>query len=201
MGGTIAFEVAQQLQAAGEPIALLALFDTMDWSKIPLPSIWSKADQLGQRLVFHAAGFLSLDFEGKTKFLREKLEALRNRIPVWRGMLLTRFGKFSPASMSESRLLGRIWQTNDAACVNYIPRPYPGLVTDFRPKKQYRIFNRPDAKWDQLAQAGQDIVVLPVYPAGMLVEPFVKSLAMALKKSIDGAIASCESDHSQHTQQ
>ncbi len=34
MGGTLAFEAAQQLHAAGESIALLALFDTMDWSKI-----------------------------------------------------------------------------------------------------------------------------------------------------------------------
>ena len=42
MGGTVAFEVAQQLQAQGERVALLALFDTMDWSKIPPATIWDK---------------------------------------------------------------------------------------------------------------------------------------------------------------
>ena len=42
MGGTVAFEVAQQIQAQGERVALLALFDTVDWSKIPVPSIFGQ---------------------------------------------------------------------------------------------------------------------------------------------------------------
>jgi hypothetical protein len=33
------------------------------------------------------------------------------------------------------------------------------------------------------------VVELPVYPAGMLVEPFVKHLATALRTAIDGAMA------------
>jgi hypothetical protein len=62
------------------------------------------------------------------------------------------------------------------------------VVTDFRPLKQYRAFDKPDTKWDRLALQGQTVVVLPVYPAGMLLEPFVKHLAVALRKAIDGAI-------------
>jgi hypothetical protein len=54
--------------------------------------------------------------------------------------------------------------------------------------RQYGLFDRPDAKWDRLAQAGQNVVVLPVYPAGMLVEPFVRHLAAAVKTSIDAAL-------------
>ncbi|HXM23674.1 MAG TPA: thioesterase domain-containing protein [Terriglobales bacterium] len=185
-GGTIAFEVAQQLQADGESVALLALFDTMNWSKIPL-TIWSKATYASQRLVFHAAGFLSLDSAGKAEFFREKMEALRSRIPVWRGMLLAKFNKHPDSATSESLVLGRIWQTNDRACWNYVPRNYPGKITDFRPVKQYRVFSKPGLKWDRLAQGGQEVVVLPVYPAGMLVEPFVEHLAVALRKCIDAA--------------
>ena len=85
-------------------------------------------------------------------------------------------------------MLAKIWQANDRAALTYVPQPYPGSVTDFRPLKQYRLFNRPDAKWNCLAQGGQQIVVLPVYPAGMLLEPFVKHLAAALEKSIQDAI-------------
>jgi thioesterase domain-containing protein/acyl carrier protein len=192
MGGTIAFEVAQQLHASGEPIALLALFDTMDWSKIPLTS-WDKTYHAWQRLLFHAASFLDLDSAGKAKFFREKMEVLRNRIPVWRGMLLAKFGHSSTAK-SESWLLGQIWQTNDRAVWKYVPQPYAGRVTDFRPAKQYQIFTKRDAKWDQLAKGGQEIVVLPVYPAGMLVEPFVEHLAAALRKSIDDAIQGGEAN-------
>jgi hypothetical protein len=39
-----------------------------------------------------------------------------------------------------------------------------------------------------LALGGQEIVTLPVYPAGMLVEPFVQRLAAALTAAIDRAI-------------
>lgn len=186
-GGTIAYEAAQQLLAEGERVALLALFDTMNWSKIPI-TLWNKATYLGQRLVFHAASLLSLDIRGVSEFLREKTDVLRTRIPVWRGMLLARFSKDPHNAASTEIMLGRIWQTNDDACWRYIPKPYAGAVTDFRPSTQYRIFNKPELKWDRLAQGGQEVVVLPVYPASMLLEPFVTHLAVALTKAMDRAI-------------
>ncbi len=194
-GGTIAYEAAQQLQAAGERVALLAMFDTMNWSKIPI-SLWSKITYTFQRLVFHAASFLSLDPAGVSKYLEEKTKILRSRIPVWRGMLLAKFRKNPDADSSTALVLGRIWQTNDDACWRYTPKPYDGVVTDFRPSKQYRIFAKPDLKWDRLAKGGQDVIVLPVYPASMLLEPFVKHLAEALTKTIDLAIQNSKSHSS-----
>ena len=176
MGGTIAYEMAQQLRAQGEQVALLALFDTMNWYKVPFPSIWGKGYHAGQRLLFHAANFFKLDSAGKAKFFWEKVKVFRTRIPVWRGKLLSKFVKNSPAAKSKSRVLGQIWALNDLAGINYAPQPYPGVITDFRPVKQYRRCNKPALKWDHLAEGGQEIVVLPVYPAGMLVEPFVKRL-------------------------
>jgi thioesterase domain-containing protein/acyl carrier protein len=190
-GGTIAFEVAQQIQAQGEQVALLAMFDTMNWSNIPLPTIWDKGYYSVERFVFHAGNFLRLDSEGRSRFLKEKTKILRSRIPVWRGMLLAKFDKKRRTDSSKSLVLAKIWQANDQACQSYVPRPYPGSVADFRPMKQYRLFNRPDAKWDRLAQGGLEIVVLPLYPAGMLVEPFVQHLAAALEKAIDVAVRKC----------
>jgi thioesterase domain-containing protein/acyl carrier protein len=188
LGGTIAFEVARQLQAKGEQIALLALFDTMNWAKVGLPSIWGKSYYTWQKLLFHSANFIRLDSAGKTEFFSEKVKILRSRIPVWRGMLLGKFRKNAPAEKSESRILGRIWQANDRAAMDYVPQPFAGVVTDFRPTKQYRMFSKSGLKWEQLAEGGQKIVVLPVYPAGMLVEPYVKHLAAALRGSIDEAV-------------
>jgi phthiocerol/phenolphthiocerol synthesis type-I polyketide synthase E len=187
-GGTIAYETAQQLHADGEQVALLAMFDTMNWSKIPI-TLWSKSTYAFQRLVFHAASFLSLDIAGVSKYLEEKTEILHGRIPVWRGMLLAKFNKNPDAGSSTALVLGRIWQTNDDACWRYFPKPYSGAVTDFRPSRQYRIFDKPDLKWDQLAKGGQEVVVLPVYPASMLLEPFVKHLAEALTKAMNQAMA------------
>ncbi|MBV8865408.1 MAG: hypothetical protein JO210_08430 [Acidobacteriaceae bacterium] len=185
MGGTVAYEVAQQLHVEGESIALLALFDTMNWHNIPV-SEWSKPSHAVQRLIFHVASFFSLVSEEKLKFIKEKVEVLRSRIPVWRGMLMTKFGR-PGASASNSRILARIWHTNDQACWNYIAKAFPGILTDIRPAKQYRIYDKPDLKWDRLALGGQQVVYLPAYPATMLVEPFVKHLALALRTSIDAA--------------
>ena len=188
MGGTVAYEVAQQLQAQGEQIAFLGLFDTMNWKKLPPSSTLGRAYQEAQRIFFHLANFLKLDFDGQSKFFAEKMAALKNRLPVWRGTLLAKFNSSGSAEKSESIVLGRIWRTNDAACNAYDAKPFHGVVTDFRPLKQYRWFDKPNAKWDQLALEGQNVVQLQVYPAGMLVEPFVKHLAVALKKSMDEAI-------------
>jgi phthiocerol/phenolphthiocerol synthesis type-I polyketide synthase E len=188
MGGTLAYEVARQLRIAGEEVALLALFDTMNWSNIRVPSVTAKAYHAIERIFFHAANFFRLDGAGRREFFGEKAEALRNRLPVWKGMLLARFSKSEAVATSQSRTLAQIWQANDRACLLYVPQPFPGVVTDFRPMKQYRMFDLPNAKWERLAQGGAQVVNLPVYPAGILVEPFVRHLATSLRKAIDAAM-------------
>jgi phthiocerol/phenolphthiocerol synthesis type-I polyketide synthase E len=188
MGGTIAYEVAQQLRSQGQDVALLALFDTMNWSKVPALNVWNKSYMACEKFMFHVSNFFRLDSAGRSEFFSEKVQALRNRIPVWKGMLQAKFEKSENGSRSGSMALGKIWKANDLACVAYVPKRYPGVVTDVRPMKQYGLFDRPDAKWDRLAEGGQHIIVLPVYPAGMLVEPFVRHLASALSKSIDAAL-------------
>jgi thioesterase domain-containing protein/acyl carrier protein len=187
MGGTIAYEVAQRLQQLGESVAMLALFDTMNWHEIPL-HIWSKSWYWAQRILFHAGSFFGLDFAGKKKFLEEKLGVLGNRIPVWQGKLLSVFAVRPAGVESHSRLLAQIWQLNDRASWNYIAKAFPGVITDIRPAKQYWIFDKPEYKWKQLAQDGENIIILPVNPASMLVEPFVEHLAHAVRQAMDAAI-------------
>ncbi len=195
MGGTVAYEVAQQLHAQGEQIAFLGLFDTLNWSKLPLPSAFGKAYHGWQRFYFHAANFLKLNLDGQSRFFSEKIKAVKNRIPVWKGMLLSRFKSAPSRENSESMALGQIWRTNDAACMLYTAEPFPGVLTHFRPLKQYRILDKPGAAWEKLALGGQKVVNLQVYPAGMLVEPFVKHLAEALEISMDDAIRVSAAQH------
>ncbi len=186
LGGSIAYEVARQLKAGGDQIALVALFDTLNWSRVGNPSIWGKAAHAWQKLLFHSGNFLRLDTKGKREFLSDKTNILVSRIPVWRGILLGKFQKNS-TDKSQSRVLGQIWQANDRAAADYFPQPFDGVVTDFRPAKQYSMYNKPGLKWEQLALGGQKTVVLPVFPAGMLVEPYVGHLASSLKSAIDEA--------------
>jgi phthiocerol/phenolphthiocerol synthesis type-I polyketide synthase E len=189
MGGTVAYEVAQQLQQRGDRVAMLALFDTMNWHEIPF-NFWSKGCYWGQRILFHAGSFVGLDLAGKKKFFQEKFQILKGRIPVWQGKLQAIFGKQSEGPVSTPVLLAHIWQVNDRASWNYVPKPFAGVITDIRPEKQYWIFDRLEYKWKQLAQGGETVIVLPVNPATMLVEPFVEHLAAAVSQTMDAAIAS-----------
>jgi non-ribosomal peptide synthetase component F/thioesterase domain-containing protein len=182
MGGTIALEMAQRLTAEGEKVALLALFDTVNWAKVRRISFYDRLSYQVQRLVFHCLNFGLLDFKDKIEFIDEKLQILRSRSSVWRGMLSSRLG-----SKSETSLLAEIWETNDRAILEYVPAPYPQTITDFRPVKQYSQYLGTAMDWQDLARR-HEIVTLPVYPAGMLVEPFVKNLAMALKGAIDNSL-------------
>lgn len=97
MGGTIAYEAAQQLTSAGRTVALLALLDTMNWHKVPL-TFRSRSSHACQQVLFHAASLLDLSFADKARFLKDKVEALRHRIPVWRGMLASAFAKRGSAA-------------------------------------------------------------------------------------------------------
>jgi thioesterase domain-containing protein len=103
-------------------------------------------------------------------------------------MLLSAFKKRSSDSFSVSRTLAQVWQANQQASSNYVPKPYSGKVTDFRPARQYRALNKPDLKWDRLARGGQRVVVVPGYPAVMLQEPYVANLAAKLATCLDEAI-------------
>ena len=91
MGGTIAYEAAQQLYAEGEEVALLALFDTMNWNGLRVTG-WNKIFRIFQRLFFHAAVLFEIDAEGRRQFLKGKFYDLRKRLPVWRGMLMAKLG-------------------------------------------------------------------------------------------------------------
>jgi len=76
VGGTIALEMAQQLQRSGEVVGLLALFDTINSSKVPPPSVLNKAYYLLQRWKF-SRGTPSDGAISESSALRQVLEANR----------------------------------------------------------------------------------------------------------------------------
>jgi hypothetical protein len=75
---------------------------------------------------------------------------------------------------------------NDQAILSYVPKPYPGTITDVRPLRQYSQYLGEPMDWTGLAKQ-HEIVTLRVYPAGMLLEPFVRDLAEALRDAIEKA--------------
>jgi len=164
------------------------LFDTMNWCNIPSDTTWRKIRHLGQRIRFHGKNFLLLDTGEKKRFLDEKVKVLRSRSKIWKGMMFGRFLSKESGNKAESVVLAEMWQINDRACVVYQATPYDGAVTDFRPMRQYAKYGPAEGDWSRLARGGHEILTLPVYPAGMLLEPFVKHLADALKTTISRTV-------------
>jgi len=187
LGGTIALEIAQQIYAQGEEVALLALWETYNWANAQAKSLFDKVYSQIQRIEFHIRNFLLLDNNEKLTFIEEKTDAFKDRKKVWAGMIAAKLGKRFQPSNGQNLLLYRLWNVNDHAAVNYVPKVYPGRISHFRPTKEYSRFADSKAKWDELAVGGVETYILPVYPAGMLVEPFVKFLAQELKVCIGNA--------------
>jgi thioesterase domain-containing protein len=106
-GGTLAFEVAQQLIAAGQEVALLALIGS------PFPSMFGRASLLWVRLSGYAK---ALTPSGFTRKLRLRLERQKAEALVGSAALTAR---------------QRVESATVAAVRSYTPRPYPGQIDLF----------------------------------------------------------------------
>ena len=103
-------------------------------------------------------------------------------------MIASKLGKKFNSGNGENLLLFNLWNVNDRAASIYVPKVYPGRITHFRPIKEYARYDDPKLWWDELALGGVDTYRVPVYPAGMLVEPFIGPVGQILKDCIQKAL-------------
>ncbi len=94
-GGTVAFEVAQQLVAAGEKVAFVCGIETYDWSTSPATNktLWVKTDYEIQRAGVSLPELSAPGSPRKTLVLAVKSPQVKSRIRVWRGMFGGLFGQ------------------------------------------------------------------------------------------------------------
>jgi thioesterase domain-containing protein/acyl carrier protein len=184
MGGTIAYEMAQQLTAQGEAVALVAMLDTYNYN---LALKTSRAAVLAQRIRFHAGNLLRLKPAETRKYLAEKVRLARDgefRALLHAPATPPQGGK--GAARAESGVEASVQAVNDAAADRYVPKPYAGCLTLFKPQINYKFYPDPKMGWGELALGGLDIVELPINPHAMLVEPYVRELAETLKLRLGG---------------
>ncbi len=185
-GGTVALEIAQQLKAQGQKVALLALFETYNWSKTTSEFPTHNLHHYIQKIVFHLRNFLLSD--RKLTFLMEKAKVAKGKRNIWYEMIISKLTNKLNMGNGQGFILSQLLKTNDQASFNYIPKHYPDRITHFLPVKDYAIWAGKEFLWDELALGGVELYRLPIYPAGMLVEPFVRHLAEKLQKCIDSAL-------------
>jgi pimeloyl-ACP methyl ester carboxylesterase len=160
MGGTIAFEIAQQLIQRGQKVGLLALLDTYNW-RMMKPTFLDHLYFNVQRWWFSCGHFFSTRSTKKLSSLRARFHELCN----------------------ESKLS----ECNRRAAYSYIAKAYRGRILHVHPTRQYARYNRPEIGWDELAAGGVEVFLVPSYPAQLVEEPFVRDLAIKLRSCITEA--------------
>jgi len=190
LGGSIAFEVAQQLHQQGQETALLALLDTNSYSFEPSTVTWMYTGY--QQVVYHLRNFINSGVRGSAVFAARKFDELGRRISrkaaVAKSRMAYRLG------LSSNAPLELLEHVNDHAAEVYKPQPYAGRVTVFKPCMAYTGYDDPSLGWGDGLAGSVEVIELPVFPAGMLLEPFAGILAGHIHERL-------EQSHERRTQQ
>ena len=182
-GGTIAFEVAQQLQAAGEEVSFLAGIETYDWATAQSSNrnAWVDFVHNTQRIEFLVKNFFLLDTARKLAFMRSKWDRFVSRLDVWRGKIFDLFTGGSVKSKPNAINWNQVWQAHDDQADRYRKRPYAGKLLQIRPKKDYSTYL---GKEELEGTEGVSYCRIPCYPGGLMTPPFVDQVAEVVRTAI-----------------
>ena len=190
-GGTVALEIAQQLIASGERVAMLGMIETYNWATAPStnPSLLTQIGYERQRIEFHIRNFLLLDGANKKVFLKSKWETLKIRTRVWKASIKSIFSRNKRNKPKALVDFNALWRKHDELCEEYAPRTYPGKLIHFRPKRDYKCHLGEELKSTEELEEHR----MRAYPAGMMVSPFVNELADTLQRTIEQELSTSDS--------
>jgi amino acid adenylation domain-containing protein len=193
-GGVIAYEIAQQLRAAGEEVSLLAIIDCWAPGRSARGAISPGAVL---KMVRNAAYWVVDD-----DFLRDRATArgrLASRMIRGRDRLraVVRPGSRQQEDIRHALGLWRYPESSRAflealhrALRTYQPRPYSGTMTVIRSRTQKLMRLRPrvpDMGWRQLVSGRVETRLVPGAHDNIVREPRVRMLAEVLTECLDRA--------------
>ncbi|HEY9618636.1 MAG TPA: amino acid adenylation domain-containing protein [Microcoleaceae cyanobacterium] len=177
-GGVIAFEIAQQLQAIGEEVALIALFD----SKAPLcHNHLSRRQRLklhGKLLLQQGPSYITQKVQNNLESLQKKLSTRLSRV----SQRLPLTAKSAPSESAGNTPPEDIRQAvRDRAIQTYAPQPYSGRAVLFRALER-DAFDYSDRcmGWSTFTEQ-LEIFDVPGDHLGILQQPNVSVLAKKLQ--------------------
>ncbi len=199
-GTLVAYEMARQLEARGEKVALVALLDA------PAPG-YGRRMTLGQIVhTFYGVVLKNLwpyvrdyfylrDVSGERDRSRSRLGALLGRLLSLRSLI--QGAGIAAAVPPESRLVMlhppqiramlKALKANGRAMSRYTPAPYPGRAVLLRTAEDQGPGGDPAQGWGELARGGVEVREVPGNHMTLLREPHVRGLAAALRDSLERA--------------
>jgi amino acid adenylation domain-containing protein len=188
--GIVAFEMAQQLRAKGEQVAMVALFDSQvrplsDDKLSYKPRLRDLLKDIPSWLI----GSLELNRSQWVDLIKLKIIVARAKKAVPNGTdgasqnhtakLIEEWGGFFHFSEHQRKIA----RAQSRALRQYQPQVYPGRLTLFKARMQPLFSShRPDKAWARLAAGGLDIRVVSGNQLAMLKEPHVRILAEQLNR-------------------
>jgi acyl-CoA synthetase (AMP-forming)/AMP-acid ligase II/thioesterase domain-containing protein len=189
MGSTIAFEMAQQLGAQAQEVAMLAIVD----STAPGKSSQQGIGKPGALRQFFSDAYYYLTDDLARLSLKELWQQTKNKTLAaahhFNGLFLRHKPLMAGALRAKrvfegATLAGRFRRVVEAhyqALLNYNPRPFKGRLTLFRARGRFPLpALGADLGWRPLAGSGTDVVFLPGNHETILKQPCVRYLGERL---------------------
>ena len=184
MGGVVAFEMAQQLHAQGERVALLALLD----GRIPNPDeTFPEEDYEAVLLVERYFGISFGPIESLAQLPKDEQLAFMLEQAKRAGLV--------PAEIdvSEARRFVDLLKSDLRATQNYALHLYPGRIALFKASEELAGTSPdPTLGWSEWASAGVEVHLVPGNHANLVYEPHVEVLAEKLSACISQSLSAEE---------
>ena len=166
-GGVVAFEMARQLEAQDQKVALLAFFDSPspDQIKGKFDDENAFLSSLIHDLVPEAlSSFNQLDPPERIAFVVEQMKRMQ-KLPA-------------EASLTLATRMLRVWRSDLEALTHYVPETYGGRALFFRARQRDKGLPQfPERLWIELASEGLEVQVASGGHVTMFEPPHVESLA------------------------
>ncbi len=177
LGGTIVFEMAQQLHAAGETVSFLGLLDS-DGPNYP------RTASATARTWMHLRCALRMNHRQRLAYLADRFKGLKRKIIRRPPRLLDAKSPHpAPVSREIESTSAAVYQ----AWLSYKPRSYAGDITVFsaaaKPNYLGMDFSDPSMGWSPLAER-VDVVVVPGSHLDVFKPPHVSTLARRLRENL-----------------
>jgi aspartate racemase len=196
-GGKVALEMAQQLQAQEQEVALLVLFNTFTSDAIQRLPLWQRFSNHLINLLQKGPAFAINKTQGKINWLRNRYrENLKNR----RMEMVIKSAQTSGRILSYQERHLPVAQAHLKADETYIPKTYSGKVILFQtegdliPPEGYSI--DPQWGWGKFAGGGLEIYVVPGGHNAVFTDVNIPAQAEKLRACLDKVHQSLEADSS-----
>lgn len=174
LGGVVAYEIAQQLRAAGETVALTVLIDSYLPGKM---SHLHERSPLAQYVDRHIGEMLLLPGIARLKYVAQ-----------WAANGGIRLGRFIGLRdhSSLARATGNVTKVHRRAVFAYKPKSYAGKIVQLMcSDAAHRAYEDRRLAWSSVASAGFEIRIIPGNHHTMVEEPYAQTLAQELQNCLD----------------